>query len=66
MPEGMHAYLIDTPDLAAAFVVWLCSGKADWAKGRYLSATWDVDELTALQERILRDDLLVNRLRGKA
>ena len=66
MPEGMHAYLIDTPDLAAAFVVWLCSGKADWAKGRYLSATWDVDELTALQERILRDDLLVNWLRGKA
>ena len=66
MPEAMHAYLIDTPDLAAAFVVWLCSGKADWVKGRYLSATWDVDELTALREGILRDDLLVNRLRAKA
>jgi NAD(P)-dependent dehydrogenase (short-subunit alcohol dehydrogenase family) len=65
MPQAMHAYLIDEPGLAAGFAVWLCSGKADWAKGRYLSANWDVDELAALQEDILRDDLLVNRLRAK-
>ena len=65
MPEAMHAYLVDTPDLAAAFIVWLCSGQADWAKGRYLSATWDVSELAALRDDILQDDLLVNRLRAK-
>jgi NAD(P)-dependent dehydrogenase (short-subunit alcohol dehydrogenase family) len=65
MPQAMHAYLVDEPELAASFAVWLCSGKADWAKGRYLSANWDVDELSALQEGILRDDLLVNRLRAK-
>lgn len=64
MPEHMHTHLIDTPELAASFVVWLCSGKADWAKGRYLSANWDVKELTALKDEILRDDLLVNRLRA--
>lgn len=66
MPEATHAYLVDEPDLAACFVVWLCSGKADWAKGRYLSANWDVGELAALKDEILRDDLLVNRLRVKA
>jgi NAD(P)-dependent dehydrogenase (short-subunit alcohol dehydrogenase family) len=65
MPEAMHAYLVDDPMLAAGFAVWLCSGQADWAKGRYLSATWDVSELSALRETILRDDLLVNRLRAK-
>jgi NAD(P)-dependent dehydrogenase (short-subunit alcohol dehydrogenase family) len=65
MPEAMHAYLVDEPELAARFAVWLCTGKADWAKGRYLSATWDVDELCALKDDILRDDLLVNRLRAK-
>jgi NAD(P)-dependent dehydrogenase (short-subunit alcohol dehydrogenase family) len=65
MPQAMHAYLIDEPALAADFAVWLCSGKADWAKGRYLSANWDVNELSALRETILRDDLLVNRLRAK-
>jgi NAD(P)-dependent dehydrogenase (short-subunit alcohol dehydrogenase family) len=66
MPEAMHAYLDDKPDLAASFVVWLSSGKADWASGRYLSATWDVDELAAMKDEILRDDLLVNRLRARA
>lgn len=65
MPEGMHEYLVDSPDLAASFAVWLCSGNADWAKGRYLSATWDVTELTALKDKILEQDLLVNRLRAK-
>ncbi len=65
MPEALHAYLIDDPALPAAFAVWLCSGQADWAKGRYLSANWDVDELAALKDRIVQDDLLVNRLRAK-
>ncbi len=65
MPQALHAYLIDAPELAAGFAVWLCSGKADWAKGRYVSANWDVDELSTMQDKILRDDLLVNRLRAK-
>ncbi|MCO7246343.1 MULTISPECIES: SDR family oxidoreductase [unclassified Halomonas] len=62
MPEDRHSFLIDSPELSAAFLVWLASGRADWARGRYLSANWDVDELTSLKEEILRDDLLVNRL----
>lgn len=66
MPEEMHAYLTDSPDLAAGFVVWLASGRADWAKGRYLSANWDVEELTSRKDEIIRDDLLVNRLRTRA
>lgn len=65
MPESMHAYLTDAPELAASFAVWLTSGQADWAKGRYLSANWDVNELIAMQDEIIRDELLVNRLRGK-
>jgi len=64
MPEAMHEHLIDTPDLAACFAVWLSSGAADWAKGRYVSANWDVSEFTALQNKIVEDDLLVNRLRA--
>lgn len=64
MPESMHEYLVDTPDLSACFVVWLASGSADWAKGRYLSANWDVDELQATRSEIETNDLLVNRLRA--
>jgi NAD(P)-dependent dehydrogenase (short-subunit alcohol dehydrogenase family) len=65
MPETMHSYLVDAPELAAAFVVWLSSGQADWAKGRYLSANWDVDALSAMREDIESKDLLVNRMRAK-
>ncbi len=65
MPQALHAYLVDSPDLPASFAVWLCSGQADWAKGRYLSANWDVEELLLRKEKILQGDLLVNRLRAK-
>jgi NAD(P)-dependent dehydrogenase (short-subunit alcohol dehydrogenase family) len=65
MPQALHAYLVDHPNLPASFSVWLCSGKADWAKGRYLSANWDVEELLSHKESILDNDLLVNRLRAK-
>lgn len=64
MPKDMHEYLVDTPDLAACFIVWLASGQADWAKGRYLSANWDVDELLAARTEIETSDLFVNRLRA--
>ena len=63
MPVEIHPYLTDQPELAAGFKLWLCSGKADWATGRYLSSNWDVSELLNLKQRILKDDLLVNRLR---
>jgi NAD(P)-dependent dehydrogenase (short-subunit alcohol dehydrogenase family) len=66
MPEEMHQYLVDKPELAAGFIVWLCSGKADWARGRYLSSNWDVNELLKMKDRIIEEDLLVNRLRTKA
>ncbi len=65
MPEAFHEYLDDAPDLAACFAVWLASGRADWAKGRYLSATWDVDALAAMRDEILSSELLVNRLRAE-
>jgi NAD(P)-dependent dehydrogenase (short-subunit alcohol dehydrogenase family) len=66
MPQAMHTYLVDESTLPAAFAVWLCSGHADWAKGRYLSANWDITELQALAPKIVQGDLLVNRMRAKA
>jgi NAD(P)-dependent dehydrogenase (short-subunit alcohol dehydrogenase family) len=65
MPKEIHSTLVDEPELAAGFIVWLCSGKADWAKGRYLSSNWDVNELLQMKDQIIKDDLLVNRLRTK-
>lgn len=64
MPTNFHEYLVDTPELAASFIVWLASGQADWAKGRYLAANWDVGELLGAREEIEAQDLFVNRLRA--
>lgn len=49
----------------AAFIgrCTIASGKTDWAKERYLSSNWDVNELSQMRERIIEDDLPVNRLR---
>ncbi|MEO1562317.1 MAG: SDR family oxidoreductase [Pseudomonadota bacterium] len=65
MPETLHEYLVDEPSLAACFAVWLCSGQADWAKGRYLSANWDVTEVLEMRDEIVEKDLLVNRMRAQ-
>ncbi|OZJ06890.1 hypothetical protein BZG36_00005 [Bifiguratus adelaidae] len=66
LPTPIHAMLVDEPELAAGFCVWLSSGKADWLKGRYLSCNWDVNDLEGMRDEILNNDLLVNRLRVKA
>ncbi|GAA5907755.1 hypothetical protein JCM6882_008964 [Rhodosporidiobolus microsporus] len=59
--EGMQ----DSPDLPGAFAVWLATqDKADFLRGRYLSANWDVDELLARQSEIVEQDLLWTRVRG--
>lgn len=65
MPSHMHQHLVDSPDLAGCFAVWLASGAADWARGRYLSANWDVVELAAQADDIVSKDLLVNRMRAR-
>ena len=42
MPENMHAFLIDTPELAGDTIVWLASERREWLRGRYVSCTWDM------------------------
>lgn len=46
-------------DLPAHFAVWLCSPEADFLKGRFFWAHWDVDELMAKKELIEKDASLL-------
>ncbi|KAL8903086.1 MAG: hypothetical protein Q9207_004165 [Kuettlingeria erythrocarpa] len=59
-PKEFVPYLIDSVDLCGAFCVWLTRDAASmgWLSGRYLSAKWDVDELSGKQEEIVRGNLL--------
>jgi len=58
MPQETWSMLIDKPELAGNFCVWLASGSADFLSGRYSSCNWDVDELMSMKEKIVERDLL--------
>jgi NAD(P)-dependent dehydrogenase (short-subunit alcohol dehydrogenase family) len=62
MPADTLAGLKDSPELAASTVVWLSSERRDWLSGRYLSVTWDMQELDARREEIIKNDKLKVRL----
>lgn len=62
--ELSKTYLVlkDSPELCGGFLVWLTKGARTWAGGRYLSATWDVDELEARKDEIVNGDKLKLRM----
>ena len=53
LPAEWHATLTETPKLAADVIVYLTEKKRDWLAGRYLSATWDVEELLAKEKEVV-------------
>ncbi len=54
----MGSALPDSVDLCGSFIVWLVKEARPWLRGRYLSANWDVDELCAKQEEVVKNDKL--------
>lgn len=62
MPKEAHHLLSDQPALAADTFVWLTAQRRDWLAGRYLSSTWDMEELQGMREKIVKEDLLKVRL----
>ena len=58
------AFPIDsTVGLAAATILFLTSGRADYLSGRYISATWDLGEVERdWKEKIVAQNGLVNKL----
>lgn len=62
MPKSTLAALVDAPELAGDTVVWLTQQRRDWLAGRYLSCTWDMEELMAKKDCIVTKDLLKVKL----
>jgi len=54
----------DAPALPAATLLWLTSRNAEFLSGRYVQATWDLTEVVAAKDEIVRDNLLVTKLVG--
>lgn len=62
MPKAIHSYLIDTPELAGDTLLWLGAERREWLGGRYVSAGWDMEELSEKEDEIVQGDLLKVRL----
>ncbi|KNG44456.1 GMC oxidoreductase [Stemphylium lycopersici] len=62
MPEHMHGFLVDTSELAGDTLLWLGAERREWLGGRYVSANWDLEELSAKKEEIVKRDLLKLRM----
>ncbi|KAH6723801.1 putative oxidoreductase ucpA [Leptodontidium sp. 2 PMI_412] len=60
--KQIQVALTDTPELCAGFVVWLTKGGRTWLAGRYVAATWDVDELEAKRDEIVKGEKLKVRM----
>lgn len=50
--------MVSIVHLPAHFAVWLTSEEADFLKGRFLWANWDILELQEQKKEILEQDLL--------
>jgi len=62
MPAYTHPILIDKAELAGDTLAFLTAERRTWLSGRYLSVNWDMGELLAKAEDIVRGDLLKVRL----
>lgn len=62
---NFQRFALDTPELVGGVGVWLSTEQADFLKGRYVSANWNVEELVERKEEIVGDNKLVIALTGK-
>ncbi|KAH9206911.1 hypothetical protein DL95DRAFT_314656, partial [Leptodontidium sp. 2 PMI_412] len=44
-PKSIHHTLVDTLELAGDTISWLTRERREWLGGRYLSVTWDMEEV---------------------
>jgi hypothetical protein len=56
-PEHFKPYAIDDAELTGCWALYL-SSKGAWLKGGLTSINWDVEELEAQKERIVKEGLL--------
>jgi len=60
--EQARAGLRDQPGMAGDTIVWLAAERREWLGGRYVSCPWDMEELIAMEEEIVKDDKLKLRM----
>ncbi|KAL4788604.1 hypothetical protein BJX76DRAFT_344737 [Aspergillus varians] len=62
MPLERQGVLTDTPELAADTLVWLARERRDWLAGRFVSVSWDMEELEQKKQDVLQRNLFKFRV----
>ncbi|EIM87483.1 NAD-P-binding protein [Stereum hirsutum FP-91666 SS1] len=62
LPPEVHRFITDTPELPADTIAFLTRERRGWLAGRYLSCTWDMEELMSRQAEIVQKDKLKVRI----
>ncbi|KAI0129049.1 hypothetical protein BJ170DRAFT_669258 [Xylariales sp. AK1849] len=62
MPPDRLDILTDTAELAADTLVWLSRERHDWLSGRFVSVSWDMEQLEQKKQDILQRNLLKFRV----
>lgn len=58
-PRDFLEYMTDSEELCGGFCVWLTKDRErEWLSGRFLLANWDVEELEAKRDAVVKRDLL--------
>ncbi|GJJ06495.1 hypothetical protein Clacol_000687 [Clathrus columnatus] len=67
MPKHVATLMVDTPELAGGFLLWLVTQTetTDFLRGRYVASNWDINELIAMKEDIVKKGLLWTRVVGQ-
>jgi len=56
VPENLHQFLTDTPEIASDTICFLAAKKRYWLAGRYIDCTWDMEELLNREKEIVDGD----------
>ena len=56
--DEMKHVFVETPELPADTIVYLVNKKRSWLAGRYINCTWDMPQIMAMKEDIVRGDKL--------
>ena len=58
VPKGMEHVMVETPELAADTITFLTKEERKWLGGRYVNVTWDMPQLMAKEDEIVKGDKL--------
>ncbi|KAL8702065.1 MAG: hypothetical protein Q9201_004598 [Fulgogasparrea decipioides] len=62
VPDDLKHVVVETPELPADTLVYLTKEKREWLAGRYINCTWDMPQVMAMQDEIVKEDKLKVRL----